>query len=464
MADISTTNLDAGTDSPAAARVDLLAAIQRLNAVTRDAPTLTEGAALVTVHGGGTVQSAAVRHAPTLAALRLLPKNGMQRIAVDGYGIWQYDATDTTSADNGVTLVVATDGGRWKLTSGDVGPILTATEGVTFASGYRSAMSAALTVPTSNPGHVRYWTANYGLTVPAGATIPAVDVRHDHVALSARSRTSSVGSRIWGAVTLAHNDSPAASNADIGQCFGLEVDVNNNTGYSVTNLAGDGDIGGIIVASGGTSASKFGVCMSKLGSAQGFYTGVWFRENVLHPSGFGVYFGNVAPSVGIRFGDDYTGGPAMQTNPGQDALYMRTTSGPYARIRSELDRLVMNTGNGGMYIANAANTENLVILSNGGAFAAKVHRQALGGVSKASGATSIDASQGSIAICNDSAATTVTTISGGVDAQELTIVFLSGGTTIQHNGAIKIRAGANHVGGSNTTLTLLSVGGTWYQK
>ena len=49
MADIPTTNLDAGADSPAAARADLLAAVQRVNALTRTAPSTGEGAALVTL-------------------------------------------------------------------------------------------------------------------------------------------------------------------------------------------------------------------------------------------------------------------------------------------------------------------------------------------------------------------------------------------------------------------------------
>lgn len=47
MADISTANLDAGTDSPAAARVELLAAVQRLNSLTRTPPGAGDGTALV---------------------------------------------------------------------------------------------------------------------------------------------------------------------------------------------------------------------------------------------------------------------------------------------------------------------------------------------------------------------------------------------------------------------------------
>lgn len=441
MAQIPTTNLDAGTDSPANARSDLLACVQMVNKLSP-------------------------RHTvTTLAALRALLKTDHQIVEVPGYGTFVYDSGDTSSADDGIALIVATDGGRWKLATGNGGQTLTTTEGVTYANGYRFVASGHIDVPASNPGNVRYWAANYSVRIPSGATIPAGDVRHDHIGVGGRAWSQSVNSRIWGVVGLAHVSSPAASNAQIGQALGAEFDVNNVTGYDVANLAGDGDVGGVLVATGGTNALKFGYAISKIGSSAGrFFTGIYMREDCLRSDGFGIYFGNVSPSVGIRFGDDYTGGAAMQTNPGQEALYMRTTSGPYARVRSELDRLVMNCGNGGWYLANAANTENLLIMSNAGALGTKVSRQALAAPTKAASATSIDASASSVIICNDAAATTVTAINNGVDLQELTLVALTGNTTIQHNAGIRLRAGANYVIGAATTLTLLNVGGTWYEK
>ena len=462
MAQIPTTNLDAGTDSPANARADLLACVQRVNGLEIDANG--SGADLV----AGTIRTVS-----TIAALRAVASTGRSRVMVAGYyapgdgggGLYWLDTSDTTSADNGISVIVGSDASRWKLITGDCGPTLGVTEGVTFANGYRFAASGHLTVPTNNSGNVRYWGANYSVNIPSGATIPAGDVRHDHIGLGGRARSQSVNSRIWGVVGLAHVDSPATSNAQIGQALGAEFDVNNATGYDVANLDGEGDVGGVLVATGGSNALKFGYAISKIGTSGGrFYVGLYMREDCLHPSGFGIYFGNVSPSVGIRFGDNYTGGAAMQTNPGQDALYMRTTSGPYARVRSELDRLVMNCGNGGMYVANAANTENLLIMSNAGALGTKVSLQALAAPTKASAATTIDASASSVILCNDSGATTVTAISNGVDMQELTLVALSGNTTIQNNASIRLRAGTNYVIGAGTTITFLSIGGTWYEK
>lgn len=59
----------------------------------------------------------------SIAALKALPKAGIQKAFVTGYyaagdgggGQYWYDSTDTTSSDNGGTIIVAADGGRWKL-------------------------------------------------------------------------------------------------------------------------------------------------------------------------------------------------------------------------------------------------------------------------------------------------------------------------------------------------------------
>jgi hypothetical protein len=59
----------------------------------------------------------------TIAALKALDKTKFTRAFVTGYyaagdgggGAYYYDAADTTSSDNGGTIIVAIDGGRWKL-------------------------------------------------------------------------------------------------------------------------------------------------------------------------------------------------------------------------------------------------------------------------------------------------------------------------------------------------------------
>lgn len=59
----------------------------------------------------------------SIAALRNVSKNTVTQVLVTGYyvagdgggGVYYLDPTDVTSPDNGGTIIVATDGGRWKL-------------------------------------------------------------------------------------------------------------------------------------------------------------------------------------------------------------------------------------------------------------------------------------------------------------------------------------------------------------
>lgn len=86
---------------------------------------VTQGAALVGIDGGNLYdyfRSKVSRSVPSIAALRLLPKAAIQNATVTGYyaagdgggGEFHYDASDSTSADDGVLVIVAADGGRWK--------------------------------------------------------------------------------------------------------------------------------------------------------------------------------------------------------------------------------------------------------------------------------------------------------------------------------------------------------------
>lgn len=92
---------------------NLSAAADELRADLADSNT-AKGAALV---------RGAVRVVDSIAALKALPKAGSTHVLVAGYyasgdgggGLYVHDASDTTSADNGGTLIVGADGGRWKL-------------------------------------------------------------------------------------------------------------------------------------------------------------------------------------------------------------------------------------------------------------------------------------------------------------------------------------------------------------
>jgi hypothetical protein len=178
--------------------------------------------------------------------------------------------------------------------------VLGATEGVTSTS-YVSALMHGLVVPPTNPRNERYWTANFTLEVPRDTRISELDVRQDHVAVSGHSVTAAPHSRIWAVVGAAVNNSKAESNAEVGTCLGGEFDVNNNSGYDITDLNGNGDIGGVMIASGGRNTAKFGICMSKVGNRKRI--SVWLAGNPeLHrPQGVRCVFRRYCAQIRLKF-------------------------------------------------------------------------------------------------------------------------------------------------------------------
>lgn len=95
---IDTQYLDADGDKIKLARPALLDMAQRINSLSATSVT-------------------------SIANLKLVDKTKFTRAFVTGYyaagdgggGVYWLDSTDTTSADNGGTIIVATDSGRWKL-------------------------------------------------------------------------------------------------------------------------------------------------------------------------------------------------------------------------------------------------------------------------------------------------------------------------------------------------------------
>ena len=75
----------------------------------------------------------------------------------------------------------------------------------------------------------------------------------------------------------------------------------------------------------------------------------------------------------------------------------------------------------------------------------------------------IDASLSSAIALADTAATTVTGIASAAETQQLVIVATNSNTTIQHNTGIRLAGGTNFAMSTGTTLSLICVGGTWYE-
>lgn len=82
----------------------------------------------------------------------------------------------------------------------------------------------------------------------------------------------------------------------------------------------------------------------------------------------------------------------------------------------------------------------------------------------ADGATTPSVANGPVWIAANTAATTITNFTGGARTGQVLIVkFSNGNTTIQHNGNVMLRAGANLVGATDTSASFMSVNGVWYQ-
>lgn len=510
---ISTANLTAFTPAGDIAATNVQAAIQELDSEKAATSSLAASSGSSLVGGGAQVVS-------SLTALRALLKTSPSTKAfitggsADGDGggsLYYYDSSDTTSTDNGLTIIVATDGGRWKTAGGNVEPVLTATEGVTFANGYRSASVANLDVPTDNSANKRYWTASYTVNVPAGATIPAGDVRHDHAAMVGHARAQSDNSRIWGAVGLAQADQSASSDAEMGACIGGEFDLNNNTGRD--SLTSDIDFTAVQMATGGNSMSTAGFAVSALGTSLaatvlaanrvyriavvgttdftligagnnnvgttfiasgagtgtgtaqpgGFYAGGVFKEYACRF--YGLYFANVAPLSGALFlSDQYSGGPAVNVRNGYDALYLRnaTSTGHSGRVASSGDQMKILGGASGGYVASHNDTETLMSWTNSGTFIFKRDGVSMVTVATAGTIASLAPSDGAIKL---SAATQITTVSAA-DAvgQRITLFNTVVGTCTYVNGSGMLLAGsANFVANQYSTLTLLWEGGSWIE-
>lgn len=115
----------------------------------------------------------------SIAALKAIDKTKYTEAFVTGYyaqgdggsGEYWYDSTDTTSADNGGTIIVASDGGRWKLVV--VGPVSAKQFG---AKGDGTTNDSAALQAAHNTGKLIYYPeGNYlfspGITIVSGGIV-----------------------------------------------------------------------------------------------------------------------------------------------------------------------------------------------------------------------------------------------------------------------------------------------------
>lgn len=118
----------------------------------------------------------------SITALKALDKTAYTRAYVTGYyvagdgggGHYWYDSSDTTTADNSGSVIVATDGGRWKLlTNGKPWSVLQFGAKPDYTTDATTAIQAAMDALSGDVGVVTVDGAFLigNITVPAGCTL-----------------------------------------------------------------------------------------------------------------------------------------------------------------------------------------------------------------------------------------------------------------------------------------------------
>jgi hypothetical protein len=212
-------------------------AIWNEGSLTHPAPSTLPAslAATSTTPMDASLIGAAQRVVDSVASLRSIQKADTSRVFLIGYyaagdgggGLYYHDSTDNISADNGGTIIVASDGGRWKLIA--TGTVSVKQFGATGATGsdtvddYRPIAAAIAYIASHGGGAVyvprgRYRVGNT-ISLPEG-------VRLVGEGYTTRWRSSETPTLIdfrgsGSAVTVV---APASGIVDSAQIYGIQFD------------------------------------------------------------------------------------------------------------------------------------------------------------------------------------------------------------------------------------------------
>ena len=145
-------------------------------------PTGAQGLQGPTGPTGPSSSTGPIKQVSTLNDLKAVVKGSFVQVSTMGYfsigdggdGTYTYDSTDTTSVDNGGTIIVATDGGRYKLVYGkyvhleQFGAIGNSTGVTNSGTDNTARIQAAVTWASSNTNSPELWTKSgmFRLTAP----------------------------------------------------------------------------------------------------------------------------------------------------------------------------------------------------------------------------------------------------------------------------------------------------------
>ena len=275
----------------------------------------------------------------------------------------------------------------------------------------------------------------------------------DAVGVDGRAVVTANKGRGWALVGLAQMESGPTDPST--QAYAAELDVNNND-VDVSSFDQGKATRGLVAVSGGSKRPAEALyVMSTYPMLDAARDNRWFCGVRFLPTSFykyGIFFQDGAvPEAGI-------GGANISMCYGGKIEFRVIGGGPIPSVRPDGDQVLWTLGNGGMTWRNAADTEYIAALSNAGVLRAKHLAAGMALITDTSTAAALDATQGGQIQIQPASTRTITTITTVEDQQIVSLLFLNGLTTIQHNPAIQLAGSANWTPTPGSTLTLMRWG------
>lgn len=317
---------------------------------------LTHGADLIEFDGNSLTEIFSLRLnrvVDSIAQLRALPKLLYGRAYVTGYyaphdgggGAYQLDANDTTSLDNGGTIIVASDGGRWKLQTWQ--PVSLKQYGAKIDGTTKD--TAAVTSALKNSLDV-YHPGGTCLIDPistSGLTahkLTGTGQRSAYFALASTGTAFTFSNcQNW---TLQHFG--VKPNGSIANANGIQFDTGSNINTISFVQVADFSLSGIILQ--GTSGLQLSgnrvVDCLLLGNAVNNMLSIYSNDFYYHKNQFGITESGVTPQVGAYL-QNSGAGSYTENYHWQNTVGLRALNSNYNRF--ENNRIEINAQQGAYF-------------------------------------------------------------------------------------------------------------------
>lgn len=289
--------------------------------------------------------------------------------------------------------------------------------------------------PTANGE--RFWTGQHAVDIKHDQAYSGADsVKQDCVGHGTRAYVRGKNGRGWGGVDLVQIFPTAVGAGALDSCgYGREIDVNNNAGdIGDFEVIGGLRAKGLLVVSGGANRPEEALYVASTSTANRWLAALRIKKDSCE-------FGIIA--------DEGHLGPIMTVPKSSKIVFAKSNAEKLSVRLSPDDTAIRVTGNTGADAVVISETATLIR----GALAVRATAQS----------ATISAVQTNLAVIT--AATTVNTISGGIDGQELTILVNAGVVcTLNTGGNLKLAGGANIGLTGAASIAFFYTSGFWWQK